>query len=177
MAAEPPNAPRGPADVRVVDPARLDDCRALWLGLRDHHHGTDPGLGPVRGDDDSWARAREAYGAAILRGEGFLVLAEEPGRPADAPLGCALVNLVGGSPTWTITNPYGELEVISVDPAARGLGVGSALLDAVQAELDRLGASELRLIVTAGNVGAQAFYREAGFETFALELRRPAGDA
>jgi len=47
-------------------------------------------------------------------------------------------------------------------------------MDTVQAELDRQGAGECRLTVMAGNLGGQAFYRELGFDTFALEMRRTA---
>jgi ribosomal protein S18 acetylase RimI-like enzyme len=96
--------------------------------------------------------------------------ATEPATPR--PLACGIVTLQTGSPTW-VSGRYGYLEVLSVHPAARGLGVGRRVLDVAQAELDRLGAGELRLTVMSENLGAQAFYRELGFETFALDLRRP----
>ena len=172
-----PDPPRTPARIAVADPDRLDDCRALWLSLRDHHGGTDPGLGPVRSDDDSWARARAEWGASVGTPDGFLVLAEADGEPADAPLGCAFVSVKQGSPTWTAADRFGEVDVLAVAPGARGLGLGAGILRVVQEELDRRGAGEIRLVVTAGNLGAQAFYRELGFETFAHVLRRAAPPA
>jgi GNAT superfamily N-acetyltransferase len=167
-----PDEPKTQARIAVADPARLDDCRALWLSLRDHHAGTDPGMGPVRDDEDSWGRARAEYGTALSTPDGFLVLAEADGAAADAPLGCAFVAVKQGSPTWTAADRFGEVDVLAVAPEARGLGIGAALLRVVQEELDRRGAHEIRLIVTAGNAGAQAFYREVGFDTFAHVMRR-----
>lgn len=168
-----PDTTGAPARLVIAGAERLDDCRALWLVLRDHHGATDPHIGALRDDEDSWQRARSAFGAGVLRGEGFVVLAQEDGRPADAPLACAIVTVKGGSPTWTAPDTVGEVEVLTVDPAARGLGLGRAVLDAVQEELERRGVTEQRLVVTAGNLGSQAFYRELGFETFALVMRRP----
>lgn len=163
----------GPARIVIAGAERLDDCRALWLVLRDHHGATDPHIGTLRDDEDSWQRARAAFGAGVLRGDGFIVLAEQDDRPADAPVGCAIVSVKPGSPTWTAPDRVGEVEVLAVDPGARGLGLGRVLLDVVQQELERRGVTEQRLVVTAGNLGSQAFYRELGFATFALVMRRP----
>jgi ribosomal protein S18 acetylase RimI-like enzyme len=148
------------------------ECRALWLAVRNEHAGADAQMGVPRGDDDSWARAADVFGALLAAPGAFLVLAEQDG--ADAPVGCALVTLEPGSMTWEGPDPTGDLQLISVLPAARGLGLGTRLIDAVQAELDRLGTGELRLSVMAGNLGAQAFYRELGFTTYSLNLRRSA---
>lgn len=162
-----------PARIVIAGAERLRDCRALWLVLRDHHGSTDPHVGALRDDDDSWQRALAAFGKGVQAGEGFVVLAEQDGRPADAPVACAIVSIADGSPTWTAPDRVGTVEVLAVDPGARGLGLGRAVLDAVQEELERRGITEQRLVVTAGNLGSQAFYRELGFETFALVMRRP----
>ena len=50
-----------------------------------------------------------------------------------------------------------------VDPAERGRGIGSRLLDAVVAFASARGARELILGVTDGNVAARALYERYGF--------------
>jgi len=52
---------------------------------------------------------------------------------------------------------------IFVAPAARGRGVGTALIAALVAEAGRRGHAELRLDVAAGNIRARALYERVGF--------------
>lgn len=166
------SVPERPVTLEVTGPERLDDLRAVWLALRDHHAEVEPGLGPVREDGDSWERARDGLAVSLSGDDAFLVLA---GDGDGTTVGGAAVSMQPGSPTWTAPARYGELEVLAVLPGARGLGIGRLLVDAVQERLQSLGVSECRLSVTAGNLGAHAFYRELGFDTYALLLRRDAG--
>ncbi len=57
----------------------------------------------------------------------------------------------------------GELYAINLDPAHWGTGAGRALLEAAQAELDRMGFAELVLWVLPGNARARRFYELAGW--------------
>ena len=57
------------------------------------------------------------------------------------------------SDTWHTGDRVGELESISVLPEHRGAGIGSALLDAVDAEFARLGLDD-QVIGVPGNVDA-----------------------
>jgi ribosomal protein S18 acetylase RimI-like enzyme len=63
-----------------------------------------------------------------------------------------------GSPTWAAVERFGYLETLSVLPSARGAGVGTALLDAVQAHLSALGVVRLELTMVARNAEARRFY-------------------
>ena len=55
------------------------------------------------------------------------------------------------------------MDGIFVEPQARGLGVGTALLDALEAQAARLGAKALRLDVIDTNPRARALYARRGF--------------
>jgi ribosomal protein S18 acetylase RimI-like enzyme len=57
----------------------------------------------------------------------------------------------------------GELYAINLDPAHWGSGAGRALLEAVQAELARLGFAETVLWVLPANARARRFYERAGW--------------
>jgi GNAT superfamily N-acetyltransferase len=52
---------------------------------------------------------------------------------------------------------------LAVAPGARGRGVGSALMAAVEAEARRRGAARLALDVSRANAGGRAFYTRLGF--------------
>ena len=159
--------------VAVVDAERWDDCRDLWLALRDHSADTEPQLGPRRSDDESWAMASGQWGAKLAAPGAFLVVAESRSDVHGVPLGCALVTVADGSPSWPTPDRLGYVEVLSVAPEARGRGIGTRLMQVVVTELERNGIGEVRLLVTANNIRAQAFYRAAGFEPFGMVLRRP----
>lgn len=53
---------------------------------------------------------------------------------------------------------------VHVRPEARGCGVGSAAIEALEAEARRVGASELMLAVFLHNEGAIRLYERLGFE-------------
>ncbi|MDO8839350.1 MAG: GNAT family N-acetyltransferase [Parvibaculum sp.] len=55
---------------------------------------------------------------------------------------------------------------ISVDEAARGQGIGRALLDAAEAQAKAAGIGEIRLYVLEGNARARRIYAEAGYRDY-----------
>ena len=165
--------PSGSVSVHVVDSGRWDDCRALWLSLRDHSGAVEPQLGALRGDDESWLMAHSLWADALAKPGSFLVLGEDQRQVPSVPLACAAVSIAGGSPSWSEPASYGYVEVLAVAPHARGKGLGTAVMQTVRDELARRGIDEIRLLVTVHNERAQAFYRRAGFEPFGLIVRRP----
>ena len=151
-------------DLRIerLDPRDVDVLRPLWLALRDHHGSLTEDWGPVREDEDSWARRRRDYATWLTEPDAFCLVAR---RAEDGPpLGYALVTVNSGSPTWAAVERFGYLETLSVLPSARGAGVGTALLDALQAHLSALGVARLELTMVARNAGARRFYERAGFD-------------
>ena len=73
-----------------------------------------------------------------------------------APLGCVALRAL---------DPEGccEMKRLYVAPAARGLGMGQALVDAVVSQAARIGYNEMLLDTLPTMAGALALYRKAGF--------------
>lgn len=160
-------------EVKIVraGPERIPDLEPLWLALRDHHGSVTAPWGPLQDDVASWEARRESYERWLHEPDAFVLIAERDGRP----VGYALVRISQGhSPTWRALGRAAELETLSVLPEERGRGLGSALLDAVDAELERIGVADIGLTVVEPNAGARRFYERRGFETLFLHLRRRA---
>jgi ribosomal protein S18 acetylase RimI-like enzyme len=154
-------------DIHPLDRENLDRVEPLWNALREHHATVAPDLGPPRSREESWRRRRAQYEVWLSEPGSFLLVAERSGEP----VGYAMVHLRGGSSTWPLGEQAGEIETLSVLPAARGLGIGTALLAAVHEELRAVGITELSLLVLPGNLSAIGFYERQGFNTFGLWLR------
>lgn len=61
-----------------------------------------------------------------------------------------------------------ECEVVTLDSLGEGLGIGSALLDAVHTVAKSLGCLRIWLITTNDNTSALRFYQRKGFELVAV---------
>ena len=87
----------------------------------------------------------------------------------DAARGQALFVLwVDGEPSGLVSatkdrHGVGHIGAMWIAPAARGLHLGSRLLDRALAFLDASGCSTVELSVTEGNAGPLALYRSRGF--------------
>jgi ribosomal protein S18 acetylase RimI-like enzyme len=154
-------------DITRHGPEVVGELRPFWLAMVAHHAVVAPEMGPVRDDEDSWARRRAHYERQLARPGAFALTARLDGRPA----GYAVVTLEEASPTWSEPDGWAEIDSLALLPEARGQGVGEQLVARVQAEV---GARELRLYAMAGNAGAVRFYEREGFSTAILVMRRPA---
>ncbi|MCY1206461.1 Acetyltransferase YpeA [compost metagenome] len=65
--------------------------------------------------------------------------------------------------------PLVNLHDLGVSPRFQGLGVGKALLSALEERARRLGCCKITLEVLEGNAVAQGLYRKLGFEGYALD--------
>ena len=162
-----------PTDLRV-EPGGIGDLprlEHLWLELHAHHQSVAPHLGPFTSDEGSW-RVRRASYEEWLALDGFLFLAFE----RDVLIGYAMVAIHDpAGPEWTDTWLVGrriaELETLVVEATARGGGIGSALLDAVESELERRGIGDVVIGVVPGNA-AQRLYERRGYQPTWLTLSR-----
>ncbi len=92
-------------------------------------------------------------------------------------LGYALVQVrPGPDDTWVTGKLLAELQTLSVAPHARGRGIGSMLLDRVDAELDAAGIGDLFIAALHGNDDAIRLYQRRGLRPVAVHLARFAAD-
>ncbi len=154
----------------------LDRLRPLWLALH-HHHQAVGGerLGPYVDDDTSWTARRTLY-AEFLAGGGFALIAERDGTA----VGYAMVAIKTSAETelddtWRAGARVAEIETLVVAPEARGAGVGSALLDAVDAELAGMGIEDVLIAAFVTNTDAIRLYERRGFRPASLHMIRLAG--
>ena len=151
----------------------LDRLRDLWLELH-HHHQAVGGerLGPYVSDEASWTARRALYRGFFADG-GFAVLAER----ADELIGYAMVAIKTSEETefddtWRAGARVAEIETMSVAPAARGAGVGTALLDRIDEELERDGIHDVLIAAFVTNTDAIRLYERRGFRPASLYLIR-----
>jgi GNAT superfamily N-acetyltransferase len=158
-------------EIAVAGAERIDELEPLWLALHRHHRAV--AAAPVVGDDDaSWARRRAWYLDMLAGGEDVVLIAERAGRP----VGYAFLHLHHGpDDTWPVGERWGEVVSLSVLPEERGAGVGTALLDAVDAELAARGVPDLQVAVMAGNRDALRLYQRRGLAPAELVLFRFGG--
>lgn len=130
-----------------------DDWR-IWRELRLAALAEAPYAFGSRLADWQGAGDREERWRGRLQTPGFFHVA--------AVVGGQPVGMAGGMPTAE----DGVVELISmwVSPAARGSGVGDALVRAVEQWARSRSVRELRLAVAQGNESAAALYRRNGFQ-------------
>jgi ribosomal protein S18 acetylase RimI-like enzyme len=154
----------------------LDRLAPLWLVLHRHHQAVGgEALGPYVDDETSWTARRELYAGVLDRG-GFALLAERAGEL----IGYAMVAVtpVAGTlmpDTWRTGERTAEIETLCVTAAARGDGVGSALLDRIDAELETEGVRDVMIGALVTNSGAIRLYERRGFRPAWLYMLRLGG--
>ena len=156
----------GAATPRVVffeGADRLDELADLYGELHTHHVGVAPHLGhlPPRTPGESWTRRRRQYEQWLAVPGAFVALATNEAQ-SEVPRGYALVTLAAGYQGWTSGPRVGEIKDLVIRSDARRRGVGSALLEAVEARLANIGVREYRVSVIAPNEDAVAFYESRG---------------
>ena len=108
----------------------------------------------------SWRSHHEAVVRAACHSDATSVVVAVDGE--DTPVGFVGYRVHPASPGMS---EYGEVEVLAVDPPARGRGVGRALLDRAVTDL-RVAKVPVILLQTGGDDGhapARALYESAGF--------------
>jgi ribosomal protein S18 acetylase RimI-like enzyme len=145
--------------IEELPPERVDELEPLWSALREHHGRVKTIDQPIRAREESWALRRETY-LGWLEGDSFVLVARRDGRA----IGYAMVHITGPGATLETGERTGEVETLSVAPEARGDGVGTALLDAVDQKLLELGIRDVSIGIMVGNDRAQQLYESLGFE-------------
>jgi ribosomal protein S18 acetylase RimI-like enzyme len=120
-------------------------------------------LRPLAGDDRGWVERLivERWGEAVVvdRG-GVWHPAELPGFAAfdgDQCVGLVTYEIDGAA-----------CEVVTIDALREGVGIGTALLEAVADAARTAGCSRVQLLTTNNNLRALAFYQKRGFRLVGL---------
>lgn len=151
---------------------RVDELRPLWLQLH-HHHASVSRVQPFVDDETSWTVRRRGY-VEIFEEGGFALLAEDD----EGLAGYAMVKLhQGGDDSWALEDRWAEVWTLVVAERTRGRGIGSALLDAVDAQLAERGIADLMIGVMEGNDGARRLYESRGLVPGWMQLYRVAAAA
>ncbi|MFN8108572.1 MAG: GNAT family N-acetyltransferase [Thermoleophilia bacterium] len=125
---------------------------------------------PIEPDDAlSWARRVRQYRTLLEAGEGFILVAHD----GAVPRGYATVEIRDPDDTYGFGGRYAEVVTLGVSEAVRGRGIGSRLLDHVDAELSRRGVHAQIISVMVGNDGARRLYERRGFRAGEVSLYRP----
>jgi len=114
--------------------------------------------------DEAWARRRKQYCAWLANGSGFILIARAEG--SDVPVGYAACQLLPPGPTFDLGDLRGDVDSLVTAEAARGRGVGTALLNACRDELRRRGARYWLIGVVESNAQAVDLYQRLGFRPF-----------
>ena len=168
------------ADSRLIaiEHGSVDDIaalRELWLELHHHHAQVAPQSGEFVDDESSWRVRSSSYREWLADPRSFLLLA----RFEERVVGYALVRVMDAGPeltdSWRVPAAVAEIETMLVSAPFRGAGLGTRLLDAIDAELERQGITEVIVGVMPGNDGAQRLYERRGFRQRWLVLARGSG--
>ena len=138
--------------------AGIDEVAPLWKALLDHVAALPNSIVPVRPSDESWALERKVMLKA-LAGDAFALVARRDGTA----VGYLFVRIEGPDPVWYTGDTHAELAHLSVAEGERGNGVGSALMDAMDAELERRGVEDVEIGVDTGNDMAVRLYEGRGY--------------
>jgi ribosomal protein S18 acetylase RimI-like enzyme len=154
----------------VEDIPRLEP---LWVAVHHQHIASMPELAPYVSDAVTWRERRALYEELFRKPDTVLMLASVDGDV----IGYALVHVTAAAETWAadtwITGErIAELESISVLPEHRGGGVGSALFDAIDRELEARGIEDVVIGALPGNEGAIRMYERRGYRPTWLYLSR-----
>jgi ribosomal protein S18 acetylase RimI-like enzyme len=160
-----------------IERGGMDDVgslRELWLQLHHHHQEIGPQSGTFTDDETSWKVRASNYRGWLAAEGSFVLLA----RDGEELVGYALVAVSPGSDedrdAWVVPDRVAELETMVVSDGRRGEGIGQRLLDEVDAELERIGVTELVVGLIPGNDGAQRLYERHGFRQRWLKLVKTA---
>jgi ribosomal protein S18 acetylase RimI-like enzyme len=148
--------------------ADIDGLRTLWLQMLAHHRDLVGDEFPVWPDEQSWERARRDYGDWLASDTAILVIARN--ETSSQPLGYAVCRLLADGATFDLGTVRGDVDSLVVHDQARGQGMGTALLCAVQAGLVDRGVSYWSIGLLARNTEAARLYERVGFRPWTQQL-------
>ena len=144
--------------IERLDGRRLEELEPLWRSLIDHIRELGSVVAIVP-HGQSWPRRRAIYEELLSDGQSFALGARRDG----SLIGYAMVHVAPPDAVWYTGERYAELMSLCVAEKERGGGLGTALLDAVEAGLLERGLDQYVIGVDTVNPEAQRFYERRGF--------------
>ena len=162
---------RPAVDISVGSVSDIPRVRDAFLSLHEHHRRISTVMltGP---DERAWSERVSTYEQYFAAGRALLHVARIDG----GCVGYAFTVLHAGSDdTFPLGAGYAELYTLAVVPGSRGSGIGSVLLDAVDAALRDRAIPNLTVAVMCANEAAIRLYRRRGLIPGELILYRIGG--
>ncbi|MDA2814931.1 GNAT family N-acetyltransferase [Nocardiopsis sp. RSe5-2] len=141
-----------PADVHGPEAAAV--LREYYRDIVGRYYGREA----TEAEIDA-AMAEDPSGS-LVPPDGLFLVARAPDRPSAGPLGCVGLHWFGGG-------KVAEIKRLFVAPAARGLGGGVRLLEAIEKAAKEGGATLARLDTRSDLVEARRLYAANGYEEVA----------
>jgi len=141
----------------------FDELASLWRVLYDHHNEVTPHLHDrSRPFAQAWESRRRAERRWLdSEPDSFVLAAQED----DRYIGYAFVRVrsrAGFAESWSVSDPMADLVTLVVAPELQERGIGTALMDAVEARLGEMGISDMAIAVITTNTEAIPFYERRG---------------
>lgn len=157
-------------EITALTLADVDRVEPLWKAMVAHHREVVDGAWPVRDEQGAWERRRAEYVDWLSSGEGTMLAAVPAADEEGPPLGYAMLLPNKAGSTWDLGDRVGEVESLAVAPAARGRGVGTALLDASREHFRGAGIEFWSVAVVEANSSAIGLYERSGFGSYYRHL-------
>lgn len=148
------------SDFVVRDGVASDRAELVRLldEMKAHHRKLAPHESRFHVDEDDL----DAFAAQVLADPGVVVVVAESG---DRLLAFAEMRYLAKS--WGHSC---EIDLLAVDAASRGRGIGTAVMRAIEGRAAEAGVTGMRLNVSLGNDGARRFYERLGYSQSAVRL-------
>jgi len=160
--------------IRVAGVEVLDSLEPLWLALHHHHQAVITQPAVYQDDTASWAARRSSYERWLAEEDSFVLLAERGGEA----VGYALVEILPGpDDTWVSGSRMADVQTLTVAPTERGRGIGTLLLNTVDARLAEIGIRDIFIGVLVGNDDALRFYQRRGLRPVITHMARFQADS
>lgn len=158
-------------EIAPIGVDEIERLEPLWQLVHSQHQAVAPNDGPYVDAETTWRVRREVY-RECLSGEGFALIATEGGADVAYALVAITSDQALWADTWIVGARVAELESLAVVPEARGRGIGTLLLDDVDAELTRRGIGDMVIGAVAQNTEAIRLYERRGFRVSWTVLTR-----
>ncbi len=154
----------------------LASLEPLWVSVHHRHMEAMPELAPYVDDRTTWTHRSALYSQLLDKPDTILLLAELAGSRVGYGLAHVLaLEDTWVADTWVTGRRIGEIESVGVLPAFRGRGIGTRLLDMLEAHFAEIGVDDVMLGVLPGNLAAVGLYERRGFQPTWLYMTRLAG--